>query len=720
MRMLVLWLQAVVLCNATMAASLSTFFDDTKVHDIKITFESTKWYDELYAAHAADPNDPYFRATVRLDDTLLNPVGIRFKGDASFYTKSVKKPFKVDFNVFDDGLDFHGLKKLELNNSFNDPTMLREKLFLDFTARYVPATRAVHCRVYVNDVYWGLYVAVEDIDKTFVQNRFGDYEDGNLYEAQGGDEGKQASDLSWLGSAQSAYTPYYALVTNTTANDYSGLIHMVDLLNNKTAAELPAAISPVLDVNNVLYGIALNNLFANLDSYNGSAANYYLYTHQATSKLVHLHWAAEHAFGRSNIYVASGQDLARLDPLWLPVTKAGQVTQKRPLMEKLWAVDGYKRLYLRMLAQMLREGFDATTMTARVNALANLIRTDVYADANKLFSNADFEKNLTSNVADGTKVIYGLVSFADQRSQYLHQSLTGLGLKSDLRLNEVLTNNSTGAVDGASEHESWVEITNVGPGKVSLSGAYLTDDATKPTKWALPAVDVNDGKFQLIWLDGEAGEGANHASFAVRSATGSLYLYDAAGVLIDSASFTGLTADQAWGRYPDGVGTWKIMDSGTPGAANKWTYKSPSLYINELMASNKHTIADEKGKYEDWVEIYNAEAADVEMGGMRMAQDVNSPGKWWEVPAGVHVPAHGYLVFWADNDPNQGPLHMTFGLSKSGESVILLDTREHNNAVIDKVTFGAQTSDVSYGRRGDGGAQWRFMTTPTPGRANPK
>jgi hypothetical protein len=720
MRMVILWLQAVVLCNAATAASLSTFFDDTRVHDIKITFESTKWYDELYAAHAVDPNDPYFRATIRLDETLLNPVGVRFKGDASFYTKSVKKPFRIDFNVFDSGLDFHGLTKLELNNSFNDPTMLREKLFLDFAAKYVPATRAVHCRVYVNDVYWGLYVAVEEIDKNFAQNRFGDYEDGNLYEALGGDKGKQGSDLSWLGSAQSGYTPYYNLLTNTKTNDYSGLIHVIDLLNNKTAAELPTAISAVLDVNNVLCGVALNNLFANLDSYNGSTANYYLYGRDDTGRLAHLHWAAEHAFGRSSVYTASGQDLARLDPLWLPVTKAGQVAQKRPLMEKLWAVDAYKRLYLRMLAQMLREGFDATTLAARVNALASLIRTDVYADANKLFSNSDFDKNLTANVADGNDVIFGLVSFTGQRSQYLHQSLTTLGVKSDLRLNEVLTNNSTGAVDGAGEHESWVEITNIGPGNVSLSGVYLTDDASKPTKWALPAIDVNDGKFQLIWLDGEAGEGATHASFSVRSGTGSLYLYDAAGVLIDGVSFTGLTADQAWGRSPDGTGAWRLVDSATPGAANKWAYKSPALYINELMASNKRTIADEKGKYEDWVEIYNGEAVDVEMGGMRMAQDMNSPGKWWEVPAGVHVPAHGFLVLWADNDPNQGPLHMTFGLSKDGETLMLLDTRGHSAAVIDTVTFGAQTSDVSYGRRGDGGSQWRFMTTPTPGRANPK
>jgi spore coat protein CotH len=718
--MLVLWFQAVVLCSTTMAASLSTFFDDGKVHEIRITFQSSKWYDELYTAHATDPNDPYFRATISMDGASLNPVGVRFKGDASFYTKSVKKPFKIDINVFDDGLDFHGLKKLELNNGWNDPTLLREKMFLDFAAKVVPAARAVHCRVYVNGVYWGLYLAVEEIDKPFVRSRFGNYEDGNLYQGLGGVEGQQGSDLTWLGSAPAAYAPYYGLGTKDTAADYADLIKMTDVLSKTPAAQLPAAIEPILDVNNALYGVALNNLFVNLDSYNGSTANYFVYDRQDTGQFVHLHWAAEHAFARSVIYVTSGQDPLRLDPLWLPVAKAGQMAQNRPLMSGLWAVDSYKRAYLRMLAQMLRTGFDSNTMALRINHLADLIRVDAYADTNKLFSNADFDKNLTANVYDGNKVIYGLLYFVDQRSQYMHQALTGLGLRSDIRINEVVTINTSGATDTAGEVESWVELTNVGPGKVSLAGLYLTDDATKPTKWALPAVDVNDGKFQVFWLDGESGEGATHASFAVKGASGKLFLYDTGGALIDSVSFTGLTANQAWGRYPDGTGPWMVMDSATPGSANKWTYKSPHLYINELMASNKHTIADERGKFDDWLEIYNGEAVDVDMGGMFMGQDVNSPGKWWEIPRGVHIPAQGYLLFWADNEPNEGNTHMTFGLSKSGEAAILIDTTAHGNVVIDKVTFGAQTTDVSYGRRGDGGAQWRFMTTPTPGRANPK
>ena len=47
-------------------------------------------------------------------------------------------------------------------------------------------------------------------------------------------------------------------------------------------------------------------------------------------------------------------------------------------MENLWAVDEYSKDYLRDLAEMLREGFDVTSATERINELADLIRDDVY------------------------------------------------------------------------------------------------------------------------------------------------------------------------------------------------------------------------------------------------------------------------------------------------------------------------------------------------------
>lgn len=706
----------------------SHFFDDSIVHQIRIQFDNPNWYDQLYNGHALDPNDPYFQASIDIDGTTISPVGVRFKGDASFYINSAKKPFKIDFDLFVSGQDFQGMRKLNLNNMYNDPTMLREKLFLDFAGQYVPAVRAVHTRVYINDQYWGLYLAVEQIDKDFIQARFGKHEDGNLYEAAGvGDtdnlgDGQLTSDLRWLGPDPAAYRPFYRLMTNEAANDYSGLIHMIDVLNNTPLDEFKSAIETVLDVNNILYGLALNNLFVNLDSYIGTASNYYLYHCDQTGTFVHLHWATDEAFARTRPYVAEGQDPVLLDPLWVPTAKPDSRPQYRPLMERLWAVPEYRQKYLRILAQMCRAGFNPSDMQQRITRLADIIRQDVYADTNKLYTNDQFEQGLNEDLVVNNRLIYGLREFVATRSQYLDQRLNDFASVYDIRLNELETINNTGPQDELGNHSPWVELVNLGPGRVQTDGLYLTDDQQNPTKWALPNVAIEDGAFYVLWLDGRPELGPAHAPFKPVGISGELLLFDKDLVLIDKLSYANLGADEALGRYPDGTGPWRLMDVPTAGSANKWTYKPPRLYINEIMADNTRTIQDpdEPGAYEDWIEIYNAEDTDVDMSGMILTDRPDDPLGGWRVSKGVIIPAKGYLVFWADNDPEQGPMHTDFGLNKSGESLALFDAAEHGYILIDKVTFGPQSSDISYGRRGDGGSQWRFMSTPTPGKRNPQ
>jgi hypothetical protein len=76
----------------------------------------------------------------------------------------------------------------------------------------------------------------------------------------------------------------------------------------------------------------------------------------------------------------------------------------------------------------------------------------------------------------------------------------------------------------------------------------------------------------------------------------------------------------------------------------------------------------------------------------------------------------GHVLFWADDDPEQGPFHAGFKLSKSGEDLALFDT--DGRTLIDGLSFGAQQSDVSYGRSVDGAGQWQFLSNPSPGQAN--
>ncbi len=150
-------------------------------------------------------------------------------------------------------------------------------------------------------------------------------------------------------------------------------------------------------------------------------------------------------------------------------------------------------------------------------------------------------------------------------------------------------------------------------------------------------------------------------------------------------------------------------------------WQRPPLYINELMALNRSTIEDEHGKTGDWIEIYNAGPVDVDMGGMRLADNHNtnhqvSPSDHYELPSGVVAPAGGYLLLWADGE-SVGK-HLNFRLSGAGEYVGLFDSQANAYVPIDAAYFDPQTPDVSWGRFGDGEAAWYRMDDPTPGGPN--
>jgi len=727
----IVFLIGMVAINCAVADEADVFFDDTQVQEVRLEFDASDWHETLFRSHSDDPEDPYFPVRFTCNGTTLSPVGVRFKGNSSFRVNSTKKSLKLNFAEYDEDQTFLGLKKLNFNNGFKDPSMLREKLFLDFAGQYLPTLRAVHTRIYINDEFVGLYLAVEQIDKTFVQSRFGKDEDGNLYKAETSSDIRAdsgfGSDLTWLGDDPNVYHACYQLKTNETAYDNSQLIEVIDILNNTPADDLPAALEPVFDTESALLSMALNNLFVNLDSYCGSAHNYYLYDRDDTGKIMHLHWDTNEAFGRFLTFLSAGENPLQLDPLWLPESRqAGRsrpgepqtsTAESRPLMEKLWDVEAYRRTYLCALASMLREGFDTETMSQRIEALADVIRPSLYGDQNKLYSNNDFETNQVRYV-DGA---YGLLEFVEERSSYLDTALDSYADHSDIRLNEIMITNTQTIEDHAGDCDPWLELYNAGPGRVDLTGMYLSDDLNDATQWALPEIVLDNGAYLVLWLDAETDEEATHVSFIPPQEGGTLYLsaeHARSTSVIDQLTYSALAPDQSFGRASDGAGNWDLMDFPTPGAANAWTYEPPALYINEIMAANETTIEDpdEDGAFEDWIEIYNAEAYDVDLGGMVLTDDPNDLGGY-TIPTGVVIPAGGYLLFWADSDSEQGDLHTNFKLDRAGEFVGLYGTEDNGHGLIDSIKFGEQIEDTSYGRDPAGG-QWNLLSSPTPGFAN--
>ena len=155
--------------------------------------------------------------------------------------------------------------------------------------------------------------------------------------------------------------------------------------------------------------------------------------------------------------------------------------------------------------------------------------------------------------------------------------------------------------------------------------------------------------------------------------------------------------------------------------ANQWQTHGSMLFINEFMASNNSAsgIHDPCGDYDDWIEIYNPGDTSVDMAGMYLTDNLANTTKF-HIPTGYSsqttVPAGGFLVFWADDETTEGPLHTNFKLSASGEEIGLYDT--DGVTQIDAVVFGEQTANISYGRYPDAEETWQLFPVATPGAPN--
>jgi len=154
-------------------------------------------------------------------------------------------------------------------------------------------------------------------------------------------------------------------------------------------------------------------------------------------------------------------------------------------------------------------------------------------------------------------------------------------------------------------------------------------------------------------------------------------------------------------------------------------YSAPMLYVNEVMPANTATATDENGEYEDWAEIYNPNAVDIDLGGY-FVTDNHYPevgASLTRIPTGnasTIIPAHGFKLIWFDESTDQGPLHVNTKLGTSADAVYLI--APDMLTLIDSAEWTADTalaSDLSYGRYPDGSSTWMLFGGENPHPVSP-
>lgn len=165
----------------------SGLFDDSRVHNIDIEMED--WDGFLRTCE----KEEYEECSVTIDNEVYKNVGIRAKGNTSLTQVAAygndRYSFKIEFDCYEKGKNYHGLDKISLNNIIQDNTCMKDYLTYRMMGDFgVAAPLCSYVYITVNGRDWGLYLAVEAVEESFLARNYGSNY-GNLYKPDNMDMG---------------------------------------------------------------------------------------------------------------------------------------------------------------------------------------------------------------------------------------------------------------------------------------------------------------------------------------------------------------------------------------------------------------------------------------------------------------------------------------------------------------------------------------------------
>jgi hypothetical protein len=656
--------------RAWRAVRTAGLYDPTLFRTVSLTFTQANWPTLLANGRMTGSN--VFCSLLTLDNGATNRgVGARYKGNTSYLLGGPKKSINIEIDWPGETNDLMRYSTINLNNAAGDETLMREAIYFSVMSQYTPCPRATLARVNINGGFWGVYALVQQengqlISEWFPSNNGDRWRTPNA--PPGGFAGSNSA-LAYLNSTNvAAYQAAYDLRTTNapTSVAWQRLINTIVVLNTTPLGELRERLEEVMAVDAWLWFLAIENVFADDDSYFHKGADYSFYYEVESGRLHPVEHDGNEAFIPGDVM---------LSPVF------GLTTANRPVLQRLLAIPEWKQRYLAHLRTVLEESFHPTTLTPLVQRF-HLLSVDAIAlDPNRGFTMTTYSNEL-----------HGLRQFITNRFNYLsaHAEVRP-------RPPAIVQVNLPAVAPTATETPSvtaWV--TN---GIEGVESVWLYHRGKGYGRFAVSPM-LDDG----LHGDGAAGDGV-YGALTTNYPAGTrvrLYVEARANNPARAASFSPARAEQETHSYRVAVTT------GT---------NSPVI-LNEVMASNVATLADPQGEFDDWIELRNLTDQDVDLTGRHLSDEPGNPRKW-PFPPGSILPANGYLLVWADEDGSATPgLHASFKLAGAGEQLFLTDTDANHNAILDQVTFGEMYPDVSFARSGLDADVW-ILGPATPGAANP-
>ncbi len=173
----------------------TALFDTDEIMQVNILMEEEEWKKMLENAISEE----YYPCDVEINGTVVSGVGIRPKGNTSLTSVAAdpdtdRYSFKLEFDQYVRGQTCFGLDKLILNNNYADATNMKEAVVYDMY-RYLDADASLsnYAKVSINGEYWGVYLALEAVEESFLQRNYGSIS-GALYKPDSMDRKGGAGD----------------------------------------------------------------------------------------------------------------------------------------------------------------------------------------------------------------------------------------------------------------------------------------------------------------------------------------------------------------------------------------------------------------------------------------------------------------------------------------------------------------------------------------------
>jgi spore coat protein CotH len=702
-------------------------YDAHVLRTLFFVFENQDWEQELEDFHGTDVEVP---AQLTVDGRTYPNVGVRFRGMSSYRSapRGKKRSLNVTLDLVDRRQRLLGYKSLNLLNSSEDPSFLHTVLFDRVARHYLPAPQANLVRVVINGECWGIYVNEEPFNKDFIKRWFGE-SDGPRWKVPANFSGAAA--LMYHGDQVDTYRGLYEIKSPDADKAWRDLIALCRLLAETPDAELERKLGRVLDLDRALWFLALDSVFLDQDGYFSRGSDYSIYQDVAHGRFHLLPRDSNETFhvgggpgglggpggppGGLGFFAGSGGMPSAMlggdempggmpgffgGPGGMPggpggpggggIDPLGQVQNKmRPLIQRLLSSTNLRARYLAHVRTIAHEWLDWKVLGPMFEDYRTLIAEDVLADTRNLSTFAKFFDS-DIGVATGGGPFggsAGLKRFIEERRKYLDEY-----------------------PELAKPRPAIVSVERTAKLAVDRPVEVIARLGVEPPAQAVLLYYAfgREAPFQCVPMERQPDQLQRYTAAIPAAAAGTEVLY------------------YVEARAPAALGTCVFHPSGAEMGALRYRLDAPTLHgrpprklalaINEVMAANMRTMRSPTGKYSDWLEIANFGTQDLDLSGLHLSDDPAQPTKW-TFPAGTRLRAGDYLVVWADELPLNVGLHANFRLSKQGESLLLSDSDAEGATLVDRVDFGPQQVDVSYGRYPNARGRWQAMQ-PTPGKPN--